>query len=86
MPTKIDVKLAMDASNRLSCLKFYPSHPAGIAEIAATIHDLASDDRQVDWLIHTLKSRYDEWPGPKTLRAVFCERFKPADGIEAVSQ
>lgn len=80
---KLEVGVVMEAALRLSCLKFFPLHPAGVAEVAATIHEFAESEVQVNWLIHELKTRYDEWPGPKTLRAVFCEKYKPFDGKEA---
>ena len=80
---KLDSRIVMDAAYRLSCLKFFPSHPAGVAEVAATIHEFAENESQVNWLVHEMKARFDEWPGPKTLRAIHCSRYKPADGVEA---
>ncbi|TXH41277.1 MAG: hypothetical protein E6Q97_37910 [Desulfurellales bacterium] len=39
--------------------------------------------KQLQWLVETVVDNYNEWPGPQEVRAVFCTRYKPADGVEA---
>jgi hypothetical protein len=47
---------------------------------------MATSDEQVIWLGHRLLQLYPkQWPGIVELRACFCKRFKPADGVEVKS-
>jgi len=39
--------------------------------------------RQMEWFTGTVVNNFDEWPGPMTLRGVFCVKYKPRDGVEA---
>jgi hypothetical protein len=64
----------------LTALKFFPTDPGGRAEVMLLIGRMATNEDQVRWLVQRLLDLYDEWPGPRTLRAVFCHRYKPADG------
>lgn len=77
------------ASELLALLKFV-SGTADDARLALMrlLDRLADTDgpkavKQLRWLVDTVTSNYDEWPGPKTIRAVWCTEFKPADGVEA---
>lgn len=48
--------------------------------------DMCSSDDQVTWLSYRLVQLYpQQWPGIAELRACFCKRFKPADGIQVNS-
>jgi hypothetical protein len=64
----------------LTVLKFFPTDPGGRAEVMLLIGRMAHNEGQVKWLVQRLLDLYDEWPGPRTLRAVFCHKYKPADG------
>ena len=39
--------------------------------------------RQLPIFVEYLLRYYDDWPGPHTIRAVWCSKFPPADGSEA---
>jgi hypothetical protein len=79
----LKIEEAFAIAERMTILKFYPQNPHGISEVALELACMCEEPEQAEWLLETLKSRYDEWPGPRTLRAVYCEKFKPADGKEA---
>lgn len=64
-------------------LKFFPSSAAAIAQFIA---EMAENDEQVRWLAKRMPQLYNEWPGALEMRAVFCSKFKPRDGIEAYSR
>ena len=71
---------------KLCLLKFFPNEsPARIA-LMEMIGDMASNEDQVRWLVKSALAIYDEWPGPRELRALFCSRWTPRDGIKAYSQ
>lgn len=67
----------------LSMLKFFPSDDFARAAIMQLIERMATAPEQVAWLAKTVVDNYNDWPGPHAMRAVFCTRYKPADGVEA---
>lgn len=70
----------------MAVLKFFPSEPAARLVIVRMIGEMANNDDQIRWLIRRMTSgMYSEWPGMKELRACFCHRFPPKDGINAYS-
>lgn len=71
---------------RLAMLKFFPTDPEARTSIVGMVCEMADNDEQVDWLTRRMLVLYNEWPGPKELRALFCSRHKPKDGIEAKSE
>jgi hypothetical protein len=76
----------LDLVGDLSVLKFFPSNAGARLAIARLIGRMAADMDQVDWLIARMTSGiYNEWPGPGEMRACFCSRFRPLDGIETSS-
>ena len=83
----MDFRLVMALISRWAgTLKFFPADPDSRIGIAKAIAKMAKSENQVLWLVEVLPTIYTEWPAAKELRAVFCMKFKPADGIEAVSE
>ena len=68
---------------QMSMLKFFPSDEFARAGIMSLIQRMAGTIEQVNWLTETVLKHYNEWPGPQELRAVFCTRYPPKDGVEA---
>jgi hypothetical protein len=64
------------------CLRFFPADVQGRAAVAKLVAAMCSNLEQVRWLKDRLLFLFDEWPGPRTLRMVYCQRWKPADGID----
>jgi hypothetical protein len=64
-------------------LRFFPSDPDARIGIAEQIAQMTGDADQVRWLVARLPQLYADWPGMLEVRAVFCTRFRPCDGIEA---
>lgn len=64
-------------------LRFFPADEFAKAAVMQLLERMAQDAEQVNWLVRTILETYDDWPGPRELRAVFCTRYKPADGVEA---
>jgi hypothetical protein len=67
----------------LTLLRFFPSDPAGRLALAKLVASMAQSLDQVEWLVARTVLLCNEWPGPRTLRQIFCSKFKPRDGIEA---
>jgi hypothetical protein len=63
-------------------LNFFPGERDARTAIMRIIDAMATTAEQVDWLAAEMITRFNEWPGPQALRALFCTRFRPADGKE----
>lgn len=81
----IDVKRATDALGGLALLKYFPADKSARAELVAMVCEMAESNEQIEWLVKRARNLWREWEGPRELRAVFCSRFRPADGIECYS-
>ncbi len=66
-------------------LQFFPADADARFGIAEQISDFAGDLEQVRWLVRRVPKLHKDWPGILEVRAVFCSRYKPKDGIEAYS-
>lgn len=74
-----------DAVGRLATLKFFPRDLRVRMTIGRLMKDFVTNDAQLTWLVGRMLVLYGEWPGPRELRALYCSRFAPRDGIEARS-
>jgi hypothetical protein len=72
------------ATVRLATLRFYPREAAVRLEIAELLMRMVGNVDQLEWLIDAMINRVGEWRGTAELRAIFCTRFAPADGIPSV--
>jgi hypothetical protein len=74
------------AMGRIALMKFFPSSDTvARATVMLELMQMCSSDDQVEWLSKRLSALYTEWPGLRELRAVFCSKFKPHDGVETNS-
>lgn len=73
------------AVQRLAILKYFPSGDIVQEEIMSLFERMVDKPERLDWLVSVLIDQVGEWPGPKEVRAIYCTRFKPADGVEAWS-
>lgn len=75
--------IALEAVASLAALRFFPPDPPARAALADELLRMCRSEDQAAWVVRRVLRLYNEWPGPMELRAVFCSRFKPADGVEA---
>jgi hypothetical protein len=72
--------------SELAILPFYPSEPGARLAVVRMVGDMAHNEEQVRWLVSAMTSgAFSKWEGPGELRAVFCMKFRPRDGIECAS-
>jgi hypothetical protein len=79
----LDIEKVFEILGGLTLLKFFPTEPAARVELAKLVGQMATTHEQVEWLVARTIALCNEWPGPRTLRQIFCSKFKPRDGIEA---
>jgi len=74
---------------RLSLLKFFPTNPHAIAELARIINEVCANDTEGARLADRLLREHDQWPGPMELRRSYwvhiasgkaCDRCKQYPG------
>lgn len=84
--TNLDFDEVCELVTELSALAFFPTDPAGRLAVARLIGEMAHNMEQVRWLIRRMTSGiYNKWHGPQEMRACFCQRFKPRDGLSVFS-
>lgn len=84
----MNLKRVLEALAGLAMLKYFPaSNEAVLAALARLVVNMCRSEAEVEWLVDRMTSGlYSEWPGPLEMRAVYCSRYSPKDGINAYSQ
>jgi hypothetical protein len=73
----MEIRKAFALSEELGVLKYFPSNSAAVTKIAQLIAELCADEGEANTLIEAMCDRFDEWPGPVTLRQVYAEVLGP---------
>ena len=81
----IDVNRATKTLGGLALLKFFPTDDFARAELVSMVCEMASTNEQIEWLVKRARNVWSQWEGPSELRALFCSKYKPADGVECFS-
>jgi hypothetical protein len=76
---------AVVVRDQFSLMKFFPSDPGAKAALSRLLQRMCGSFVEAQWLVDTALDVYSDWPGTSELRALYCSRFKPTDGIEAYS-
>jgi hypothetical protein len=76
----ITIRQAGVAVSQLAVLRCFPSDAIARAMLAEMILRTVSNTERLEWLVRVAVANCDEYPGPKQIRALYCTRFKPADG------
>jgi len=81
--------MRFETVNDLVCsmagMRYFPSEPAARLALVELMRDLTDDEEKVRWLVKRMRTLYAEWPGEREMRAAFCSKYKPKDGINAYS-
>jgi len=70
------------AVSKLSVLPYFPADKPARAMIINLLTRMVSTDEQLDWLVERTCDLWSKWEGIRELRALYCARFKPKDGVE----
>ena len=81
----MDFERVARAVASLKLMKFFPADEDTCLALCTDLSEMAESEDQVEWLVRRIRNLYSEWPGIHELRACFCSRFKPKDGINAYS-
>ena len=77
----------LSALQELRLLPYFPAENEHIwSSLVRLCGQMCDNLEQVRWLVARMTSGiYAQWPGPHEMRACFCCRYKPKDGISAYS-
>lgn len=70
----------------MTVLPHFPNAPAAQALIASELTAMCGTADQALWLARRMSQLYGKWPGMQEMRACYCSKFKPLDGIEQFSE
>lgn len=83
---KLTPEAATRGINKLGLMAFFPSDPDTRAALVWVLMELVETEEQLDWLVGRALKCFSKWPGIAELRALYCSRFRPKDGVEAYSE
>ncbi len=71
---------------KLGRMAFFPSDVDSRFGIAEDMADMCDTEEQAAWLVKRMVHLFPKgWPGAGEMRAVYCSKFKPRDGVEVPS-
>lgn len=83
----ISAKALKYALATMGMIRYFPSDVEVKAKVGELIGKMCANDEQACWLADRMVQLHGrEWPGPDELRATFCSKFRPKDGIEKDSE
>jgi hypothetical protein len=82
----ITQEVLLKAVGAIMAMPFFPTgEPLVQAAVAEMLSKMVSGDEELEWLIRRVTALFNAWPGTSEIRAVYCSRYKPKDGIEVFS-
>lgn len=65
----------------ISTLKFFPGDEIARMALMKDLVRMANQPAELGELARRVRLHYNEWPGPREIRGVFCTFAKPKDGF-----
>lgn len=70
----------------LRMLPYFPNDEYVMVGLVRLAGSMCETEDQVRWLVNRMtRGLYSQWPGPQEMRACYCSKFRPKDGINACS-
>jgi hypothetical protein len=82
---ELTIHSASRAVNRLALMAFFPPDEEVRAALVDIVMEMVESQEQLDWLVNRALKLYTKWPGVAELRALYCSRWPPRDGITTYS-
>jgi hypothetical protein len=76
------IKTARQAAEALAAIPGCQQTESALSFLASDLLAMATNPQQLLWLVKEARLRFQEFPSPRELRALFCAKFEPRDGIE----
>lgn len=85
MNNTLTPEAAAAAVAKLALMAYFPGDRDIRAALVWVLLEMVETEEQMDWLVNRALRLYGNWPGVGELRALYCSRWKPKDGMEAFS-
>ena len=82
----VNVAAVTKALGRLTLMKYFPADDTARTALVEMVCGMVHHEDQAEWLAKRMLQIYREWPGPYEMRACFCGRYRPLDGVNAYSE
>jgi len=69
----------------MATMRFFPKAKEARLALVITLSEMCNDEDEARWLVKRMRAMYTEWPGEREMRACFCSRRRPKDGINVGS-
>ena len=79
----ISPEYAIVCTEIMATMAFFPSEAGARAAIADEIAAMCSSEEDARWLARRITRLHRKWPGLQELRLVFCDKYRPLDGLPA---
>lgn len=76
------IKAARQAAEALAAIPGCQCTESALTFLADDLLSMATNPKQLVWLVKEARLTFTEFPSPRELRALFCAKFEPRDGIE----
>ena len=83
---KLTPEAASAAVAKMALMAFFPSDPDIRAALITVFMEMVETDEQMEWLGNRALRMFARWPGVAEIRALYCSRYKPKDGLEGYSE
>lgn len=84
--TKDEIDRLTEKIYEWSSMPFFPTDELGRKRIVMEVMAMAGDVHKARWIVDQCVPLFNSWPGLAEIRAIFCHRYPPADGVMAYSQ
>ncbi len=81
----VDTHKIAEIVSELSLMKYFPSDAMARVALVRMVCEMTGSEERAKWLVKRALAVFNEWPGPRELRALYCSRWRPMDGVEAYS-
>src|SRR5947207_2859935 len=83
MPNSVYESMAFTmAVEDLQAIPYFPREEGAKMAIAEALGRFVRNENEVRWLVRTTLDHMREWRGIAELRALYCTRYPPLDGID----
>lgn len=69
----------------MATMRFFPKAKEARLALVMTLGEMCNSEDEARWLVKRIRTMYTDWPGEREMRACFCSRYRPKDGINAGS-
>ncbi len=83
--TKFTPRQAKLCVDTLALMPYFPADQGTRSALVQQLAKMVTYNEEAEWLAYRATQVFQAWPGIREIRALFCKRFRPKDGVDATS-